>query len=236
MSIPEPDVLLAHGGFIRAVARGLLDADRAEDVVQESYLAALRRPPDQARARGWFGAVARNLALMRRRGDGRRAQRERASARPEAEPATADTVARLEVQRRVVEAVTALREPYRTAIVRRYFDGLAYSEMGVPAETARTRVKRGLDMLRSRLDTDYHGDRKAWTALLLPLLPLRTATLTGAVAVSTKTKLAIGAALVLLLALWVSQRETARDANATRAERPPERAAADAPPPDADPA
>ncbi|MCK6461048.1 MAG: hypothetical protein L6Q95_14280, partial [Planctomycetes bacterium] len=45
---------------MRAIARGLLSADAAEDVVEDTMLAALRRPPgDPSRARAWLGAVAR---------------------------------------------------------------------------------------------------------------------------------------------------------------------------------
>lgn len=40
-----PD-LLAHAGALRALARRILrDADAAEDVVQDTWMAALERPP-----------------------------------------------------------------------------------------------------------------------------------------------------------------------------------------------
>ena len=43
---PDTDVLIEHAGFMRALAAGILrDPGRADDVVQESLLAALRRPP-----------------------------------------------------------------------------------------------------------------------------------------------------------------------------------------------
>ena len=52
-------------------------------------------------------------------------------------------MARLELQRNVVEAVLALDEPYRGVIVHRYFDGLSIKaiarRLGVPVETVRTR-------------------------------------------------------------------------------------------------
>lgn len=41
---PTPDVLLAHAGWVRGLARSLaVDASSAEDLVQDTWLAALRR-------------------------------------------------------------------------------------------------------------------------------------------------------------------------------------------------
>ena len=61
-----------------------------------------------------------------------------------------EIVARLETQRRVVDAVMALDEPYRTVVVYRYFDDLPPKEiaarLGVPVGTVKTRLKRALKM------------------------------------------------------------------------------------------
>ncbi len=66
---PDPEVLAQHAAFARSIARGLLgDADLADDVAQESMLAALRRPP-RGKPRTWLGAVARPAV---RGGKGRR--------------------------------------------------------------------------------------------------------------------------------------------------------------------
>lgn len=175
--MPDAEVLCEHAGFLRAVARALLlDDDQADDVAQQTVLAALGRPDP---GRGWMARVARNLSLMRRRSEGRRARRERAAARPEGVPATVDVVARLEVQRRVADAVLALEEPYRTAVVLRHFDGLAPAEiarrLGVPRGTVKTRLRRAHATLRARLDRETPGGRRAWSAALLPLALLRPA-------------------------------------------------------------
>jgi DNA-directed RNA polymerase specialized sigma24 family protein len=76
MAPPEPlspDLLLEHAAFLRGLARSLvLDESRADDVVQEAYMAALRRPPPpRVRLRAWLAAVTRNLALRSRRTDRR---------------------------------------------------------------------------------------------------------------------------------------------------------------------
>ena len=68
MSQPDSPVtfddLLAHRGWVRALARRLVgDASRADDVEQEVWLTALRRPPTHARSlRAWIGRVVRSRA------------------------------------------------------------------------------------------------------------------------------------------------------------------------------
>ena len=77
MSNPQPpalEALLVNTAFVRRVARAVLGSDdRVEDVVQETWIVALRTGPDQPRAlRSWLGRVARNLALKVRRQDAAR--------------------------------------------------------------------------------------------------------------------------------------------------------------------
>ena len=68
------DALLQHEPFVRAVVRGLLtDEARVQDVLQETWLTALRRPPRDAGAlRSWLARVASNLAKDSHRGRSRR--------------------------------------------------------------------------------------------------------------------------------------------------------------------
>ncbi len=203
MSDPQDLELLSnHAAFVRSIARGLLSDDQAEDVVQESLLVSLQRPP-RGNPRAWLGAVARKLALMRRRSEGRRLRRERRAARDEALPSTAEAVARIEMQQCVVERVLALPEPYRTTIIQRYLYETSLSELaerlGVPQETVRTRVKRGLAKLRAQMDKKT-GGRSAWATLLLPSLGGTDATTAkGALFMSIKTKSAIAVSLALLV-------------------------------------
>ena len=89
---PEPDVLLEHRSFVCAIARALIgDEHGAQDVAQESLLAALRHPPQGRNLRGWLGAVGRNLALKARRSRWRRRMREERAARPERLPSTVES-------------------------------------------------------------------------------------------------------------------------------------------------
>lgn len=72
MQGPSADELLAHAGFVRRIAESMLrDGNDVEDVVQETYLAALKAPPRRG-LRAWLGVVARNAARMRQRGERRR--------------------------------------------------------------------------------------------------------------------------------------------------------------------
>jgi len=197
--------LLAQRGWVRALARTLVrDRDDADDVEQETWLVALRRPPRASGSlRAWFASVVRSRARDRVRMESRRAAREDASARSESVASAADVAATTEIHRRLAAAIFALDEPCRSAVILRYFEDLPPREVaartGVPVETARTRIKRGIERLRERLDEENRGDRRAWIALVAPLADGRPrgAAWTGGTIVATK-KTAVLAALLLL--------------------------------------
>jgi RNA polymerase sigma factor (sigma-70 family) len=156
MDVMKPEELLAHADFLGSLAHSLiLDENRAQDIAQETWLAALKHPP----------AGVKNL----------RAWLAKAFARPEGIPSTEEIVEEEEIRSKVVEAVLGLDEPYRDVIVLRYYRELPNKEvakrLGLPLETMRTRLKKGLSLLRSRLDRVYHGDRKKWLLALAPLPP-----------------------------------------------------------------
>jgi RNA polymerase sigma factor (sigma-70 family) len=173
----RPEALLEHAAWLRGLAASLVrgDAD-ADDLVQETWLAALRRPPlDDRPVRGWLTEVVRNAGRMRGRAAGRRAVRE-AAAGAGAEtsaPSADELLGRLEAQRMLARLVAELDEPFRGAVLLRYFEGLSSAEIarhqGVPAGTVRWRLKTGLDRLRAALDRENDGERGRWTALLGPL-------------------------------------------------------------------
>lgn len=168
----RPELWIEHREFVRALARRLLaDEHAAEDVAQEACIAALESPPkSNEAARAWLTRVVRNLSFNVLREKERRARREKTVAREEAsEP---DVDARIETQRRVLEAVTALREPYKTTIWMRWFEGLPPREIArrldLPVETVKSRLKRGLAELQLALDREF-GDRERWLSALAPL-------------------------------------------------------------------
>ncbi len=217
----DPAVLLEQARWVRALVRGLIrDEALAEDVVQETWVAALERRPagDQAGGlRAWLAAVARNLALRSRRRALVRAAVERAGARPERIGSGTDEVERMQLQQRLASAVLALDEPHRSAVILRHLDGLSSAEIarrqGCTSEAARQRVARGLAMLRARLAGEFE-DRGAWCAALVKLAgPSWSAgTLAGGLVpggILMSTKIALGAALAALVAaaLWTIESE-----------------------------
>src|SRR6186713_2978658 len=171
---PDCEALLSQAGWVRALAGHLTaDAHAAEDLSQDALAAALARPPPGDRPlRGWLAGIVRNLARQHRRSAGNRAARERVAARAEGESASAELLERLESHRAVVEAVARLEDPYRTAILLRYFEGLAPAAIaartGTPLRTVHTRLHRALARLRAELDRAHGGDRRAWLLALIP--------------------------------------------------------------------
>jgi RNA polymerase sigma-70 factor (ECF subfamily) len=247
----EPEALLAHAGWMRELAASLLgDPAAAEDVVQEAWVAAVRRAPSLDRPlEPWLSRVVRNFAWKRRRSDQRRALHEAAAAQREPEPTPEATFERLELQRKVVEAVAAIDEPLRTTLVLRYLEGRTSAEIArlqaVPEGTVRWRVKRGLEELRARLDVRF-GGRESWSALLLPIAfrhePALAAAgagslsvgVPGALAMVAAWKLGVAAAVVAAAGWWWWSAQDVGEAAEPRAPAPvaPERPRApfDAPP------
>lgn len=177
---PDParlEALLAETAWVRALARRLCaDSAAADDLVQDTWLAALRhRPDDRSSPRAWLGRVLVNLHLARRRTEANRGARERGAARHEALPSSSDVVERVQSSRALVEHVLELEEPYRSAVLARFFDGLSAEEIarreGLPSSTIRTRIQRGIEKLRARLQREKGTD---WLAALVPLAHLES--------------------------------------------------------------
>jgi RNA polymerase sigma-70 factor (ECF subfamily) len=165
------DTLLSHASGLRALARGLLgDEDAAEDVLQETWIAALERPPT-GEPGGWLRSVTRHLALKRRRGETRRSSRERSVSRAEALESTDDLVAQRETLQRVVTAVSELDEPYSQVVLMRYFRDLRpraiAEQLDLSVATVDSRLHRARAKLRDRLDATAGGERVRWAPALV---------------------------------------------------------------------
>ena len=183
--------LLEHGGFLRRLARAMLDEHDAEDLVQETWLRVLQKPPTATgREKWWLSRVAKRVAWRGSASAAARIDREVKVARTERTPSTLETAERLEQERAVVEAVQRLREPYRTTLVLRYLDGLKPREIAVhentPIETVRSRIQRGLRELRK----DLGPDRSCALAIAcIAIGPQRIGALSGVLAMSVTQKL-----------------------------------------------
>lgn len=174
MELKSPERLLDHGQFLRGLAAALVrnPAD-ADDVVQGAYTAALTKaPPAGWHLPQWLAGVTRNLARRSVRDRVRRQAREQVAVRDDAVRATDEVVELEELRQRVVQAVLALDDPYRSVVLMRFYDGLEPGEIarrqGVPAATVRSHLHRAVQQLRGRLDREQRPDRRPWTAVLLP--------------------------------------------------------------------
>jgi RNA polymerase sigma factor (sigma-70 family) len=253
MTPSDPERLLVEGANLRALARDLVaGAADVDDLVQETWLRALMKPPREGFSlRAWLAGLARNVAHERRRAERRRGELELrasdahgASVPPTDDPA--DVVARFELVRRVFAFVDELAEPQRTTLLRRYLDGLEPAEIarreGLPDATVRSRVKRGLDELRARLDAASGGDRNKWMALLVPWSrPAATVaagaatTLVGGLLMKTSTVMvaaALAVAALVLSAVLARQRTPAAASASRTGHATPSPAAAPTAPPE----
>ena len=171
-SPPTVSELLRHQSWLKGLARDLTtDGAAADDVVQQTWLSALRTPPREAGAvRGWLRRVAKRHAWESHRADTRRERRETlAAARQGPSPSAADLAIRAEIQERVIHEVLALDEPFRSTVLLRFFEELPPREvarrLGVPVETVRSRLRRGLAQIRGRLEARDDG-RGTWRPVL----------------------------------------------------------------------
>jgi len=215
--------LLAHDAWVRSLAARLVaDPDGGEDVAQDAWVAALENPPRRrSGVRSWLRRVVRSRVVTHRRSRRRRIEREHRAARPDRLPSVGEILAEEETRRRVVDAVCSLEEPYRSAILHRYFRDLPVREIARFSEVSRSavekRITRGLHQLRARLDRDF-GDRRSWCSALLPLIgppPVEAATAsatlaTGALVMSTKIKVGLAVLAALAVAYVFLCREEVR--------------------------
>src|SRR5688572_5899271 len=130
-SRPPPEALLAHRQWVRDLALRLAgDEATAADVEQQTWLSAMRSPPRHASSlKAWLAAIVRNWVHKHHRTEARRTQRERTAAPTGQAPSTAEIVEQAEAHRRVVEAVFALSEPWKTTVLLRFFENLPLAEV-----------------------------------------------------------------------------------------------------------
>lgn len=169
------ETLLTHEAWLRALARRMVaDPATADDLVQETWLAALANPPDVGRPlRPWLGGILRNKALEQRRGDARRRSRESSCASVEGERPQAEPLERADLRLALEKALAELGEPYASTLRRQFLEELSPSEIAraerLPVGTVRWRTWRALGLLRSRLERAGRSGR-SWLAACFPFL------------------------------------------------------------------
>ena len=206
--------LQRHGDALRALAGALVrDPNVADDAVQEVWLAALQRPPrHQSALGGWLATALHNAVRMWRRSERRRERREEIVRSARGGIDRGEAVAREERGRQLLTAVESLEQPFRDAIWQRFFEGKAPREIaaasGVPVATVKSRLQRGLAMLRARLGERDGSDWRAGFATAFGFgkegATATAALATGGVVMATWTKVtgAIAAAAVVAFLCW----------------------------------
>lgn len=212
---PTIEILLRHRAFVRGLARHLLvDPDAADDVVQQTWIAAWRRSATgQPIQRSWLARIAINFAFNRRRDAQRRIAREASAPALADLPSAAEIVAAEDERRRLVDAVLALDEPLRTTMLLRYLRDRTElevaSQLGVPLETVRGRLKTARARLRERLGGDDDAPRSVRALIALSGWSAEEAAAAiaggkGLILASAQAWMGLVASLVI--AVWLSWR------------------------------
>jgi RNA polymerase sigma-70 factor (ECF subfamily) len=195
----NPERILAHGRDLRVLARRLVrDEHRAADAVQETLLRALERGfEERVPLQLWLNTVLRNLVRDDRRQARRRVEREHTVA---AQSSHSDACFR--AHRELVAIVDRLAEPYREAILLRYFEELPprriAAHLGVPVKTVKARLHRGLGLLREELER-RHGGKEAWLEAFAPFALVPSGWFSGAAVASLAgASLLVGAGALAL--------------------------------------
>jgi RNA polymerase sigma-70 factor (ECF subfamily) len=196
-------MLLAEAAWLRRLAFSLAgNKDDAEDLVQDSWIAAWKQQPDTNRPlRPWLSKVVRDLSKMGRRGRQRREVRE-ASVADTGEVSAPDVlVGQMRLHRLLVDRVLELEEPYRSTVVARFVEGKTAAaiarSLDIPESTVRWRLREALVRLRAGLD-EKTGTRKAWAPAVLAFGRKGVV-----VAKSTKTIVVVVALIALILGGFV---------------------------------
>lgn len=188
--------------------------EQREDLVQCTLVAALERPP-RSLSWSWLASVLENRARDLVRTRQRRGSAEELPVLQSSTPDATEIAQRLELQEDLTRALRTLEEPYQRTLYLRYFEDLTPSEIarqrGEPVKTIKTRLERGLERLRQRLEHRHGPDLRALLPLAFPLssgltTSIASATKTGGLLIMWK-KIALVAALLLAgLLLWRAER------------------------------
>ncbi|MFH2002502.1 MAG: sigma-70 family RNA polymerase sigma factor [Planctomycetota bacterium] len=216
-----PEELLVHSDFIKRLIRSLVgDKHHADDVLQQTWLTALERRNDEdVPVQTLLSRISRNIIRTMYRGEQSRKEREQnfSVTRKLMEP---EEIASIEEARHhLIDAVLELKEPYRNVILRRYYDDMTPQEIserfGQSINTVRTQIKRGVEMMRSRMDARQNQQAENWRFVLAPLIGLylkpdvgaglatASAAAQGVSLMTTKIKLLLAAATVCGAALLI---------------------------------
>jgi RNA polymerase sigma-70 factor (ECF subfamily) len=152
--------------------RMLGQAHEAEDIVQETFLRVytnLNRYDETQKFSTWIYRIATNLCIDRLRK--RKANYSLDAELPEGEgadwysllPSNEETpeseLLLSETQHNIRKAIDSLPEKYKSVVILRYLQDMSLQEIGdvlnMPVTTVKTRVHRGREFLRKKLEGEY---------------------------------------------------------------------------------
>ncbi len=146
-------------GIVRNVLR---DAAMSEEVTQEVFVdlwrQAKRYDPSKASPRTWACTIAHRKAVDRVRSEQarrRREDRDHQSSVMVAADTVTEVIERQETRGEVRAALASLSPAQREAVTLAYFEGRTYRDvatlLSIPEGTAKTRIRDGLQKLRTRM-------------------------------------------------------------------------------------
>jgi RNA polymerase sigma factor (sigma-70 family) len=142
-----------HRGPVLSFLRAMVGPQEADDVFQETFIAALRayRRMDGRNPRAWVLTIARRKAIDHYRSRSRRAE-------PRADVPEVPVHDPPPGEGEVWTAVAELSDGQRAAVALRFAADLPYAEIGraleISEDAARRRVHDGLSNLRARIDEE----------------------------------------------------------------------------------
>lgn len=156
------DLLVArhYSTVFRLALRMMGNEEAAADVVQESFLKALRAIHGfrgESSFRTWLLAIAANEArgAMRRGGRRRETGLEDATDLPDGNPLPDETLSLRQERKRISKLIASLPEKQREAVTLRIFEGLSFREIGIllgsSEGAARVNYHHGLKRLREMM-------------------------------------------------------------------------------------
>ena len=208
-SLPD---LLEHAAWIQGLARSIVrDPYLADDLAQDALEAGLKCDTDQVQnPRAWLAGAMRYLHLEELRKRKVRRERSQADELSGAESSASELVERLEIQRKVSEAVLDLPDRYSSLVILRFYEKRTVrsiaAELGMGRREVENNLTQALQLLRGSLKKRLGAN---WAALFLPLgLPthwgagLATSVLTAPPALLLSLLLSLVALVSVGISIW----------------------------------
>ncbi len=175
MKEPNELLILENLPWLKNLARSLVhDEGLADDLVQDTCLTLVKNPPRSDKSLGaWLKRVMLNSLISNHRHEASRRRVEKVIAKVELEQNDPTIVVeQAEILKRVLNHVLALKEPYKSTVLMRFYEEKTASEIaleqGVTAAAVRTRIRTALENLRTSLDRQ-HGHRSSWSGAFISL-------------------------------------------------------------------